>query len=248
MQTGSGGSKGATAIPAPAVTEAAVELRVRESYPLVAIVARQLRRQLTLDAPLEDLQSYGHEGLLQAARRFDESRGVPFRRWANLRIRGAILDGVRSYGNVPRRVYAKIRALQASDALQDAKIEDDAARPAPSTPEEADEALTGYIRAMATAMAVQFLASPKGDELDRVVDEDDDSSPERLAERKELVTQLREVLGTLPDNERTLLTRYYFEDVTLEEAGRELGLSKSWASRLHARAIETLEKRLRRVG
>ena len=230
---------------------AAVEQRVRESYPLVTIVARQLRRQLSLGVPLEDLQSYGHEGLLQAARRFDESRGVPFRRWANLRIRGAILDGVRSYGNVPRRVYAQIRALQASDAVQDAKVEDDAARPAatgPDAPERADQALTGYLRAMATAMAVQFLASPKGDELDRVVDEGDDSSPEKLAERKELVTQLREVLATLPDNERTLLTRYYFEDVTLEEAGRELGLSKSWASRLHARAIETLEKRLRRAG
>jgi RNA polymerase sigma factor for flagellar operon FliA len=229
-------------------SNATIELRVKESYSLVAIVARQLRRQLSLDVPLEDLQSYGHEGLLQAARRFDESRGVPFRRWANLRIRGAILDGVRSYGNVPRRVYAQIRALQASDALQDAKIEDDAARsPAgPSSPEEADQVLTGYVRAMATAMAVQFLASPKGDELDRVVDEDDDASPEMLAERKELVTQLRDMLGTLPDNERTLLTRYYFDDVTLEEAGRELGLSKSWASRLHARAIETLEKRLRR--
>jgi RNA polymerase sigma factor for flagellar operon FliA len=229
-------------------TEASVEIRVKESYPLVAIVARQLRRQLSLDVPLEDLQSYGHEGLLQAARRFDESRGVPFRRWANLRIRGAILDGVRSYGNVPRRVYAQIRALQASDALQDAKVEDDAARPAPDTPEGADQALTGYLRAMATAMAVQFLASPKGDELDRVVDDDDSVSPENLAERKELVMQLRDVLGTLPDNERTLLERYYFEDVTLEEAGRELGLSKSWASRLHARAIETLEKRLRRAG
>ena len=229
-------------------TEASVEIRVKESYPLVAIVARQLRRQLSLDVPLEDLQSYGHEGLLQAARRFDESRGVPFRRWANLRIRGAILDGVRSYGNVPRRVYAQIRALQASDALQDARVEDDAARPAPGTPEDADQVLTGYLRAMATAMAVQFLASPQGDELDRVIDDDESASPENLAERKELVMQLRDLLGTLPDNERTLLERYYFEDVTLEEAGRELGLSKSWASRLHARAIETLEKRLRRAG
>src|SRR5580692_315811 len=87
--------------------------RVRENLPLVDVICDQIRRQLGRSLHLDDLVSYGHEGLLLAARTFDESRGVPFRRWANVRVRGAVIDGVRATSAVPRRVYERLRAADA---------------------------------------------------------------------------------------------------------------------------------------
>src|SRR5258708_5557012 len=83
--------------------------RFNAEQELVDINARQLARRLErASVTIDDLRSFGHEGLLQAARNFDASRGVPFRRWANLRIRGAMIDGVRQFGTLPRRVYREL--------------------------------------------------------------------------------------------------------------------------------------------
>src|SRR6202000_833850 len=100
---------------------------------LVDLNARQIaRRGGTGTVTLGDLRSFGREGLLAAARSFDGSRGVPFRRWANLRIRGAIIDGVRRWGHLPRRVYHELRAIAAADGVQETFDEEDAASPATS--------------------------------------------------------------------------------------------------------------------
>src|SRR5687767_5730641 len=73
-------------------------------------IARRARRQLGLSLPLEDLTSFAREALLRAARSYDDGRGIPFRAWASLRVRGAILDGVRKNGVLPRRAFARFRA------------------------------------------------------------------------------------------------------------------------------------------
>lgn len=111
--------------------------RIHEGLPLVDMLAHQLRRQLgAMD--LDDLRSAGREGLVNAARSFDASLGVPFRRWANLRVRGAMIDAVRSQGGLPRRVYNRIRAIEAGDRISEASAEDDANKPTPTT-KEADD-------------------------------------------------------------------------------------------------------------
>jgi RNA polymerase sigma factor for flagellar operon FliA len=218
-----------------------IESRVREGMELVGIIARQLRRQLGARVDVAELESMGREGLLDAARSFEPERGVPFRRWANLRVRGAMFDGLRSTGGLPRAVYRKLRALGAADAVQKGRLEDDAASP-PATAEAADKRLADSLSGMAMAMAAGFLtASSEG--LDRVVD--GEVTPEQLVVEKELLDSLRAHITRLPDAERQLLERYYFGELTLEEAGRELGLSKSWASRLHARAIEAVALAMR---
>jgi RNA polymerase sigma factor FliA len=221
-----------------------VVARIEEGLDLVDILARQMRRQFGPHVQVDDLASQGREALLAAARSFDASRGVPFRRWANLRVRGAMIDAVRSQGNLPRRVYRKLRAMQAAEFVHEAAAEEQGASP-PATPEAAAETLRSQLSSAAMAMAIGFL-SMKGEEaLERAPDPD--ASPEEAVARAEILAKIRAAIAERPDAERTLLMRHYFDDVTFEEAAREIGLSKSWASRLHARAIEGVAKSLKRT-
>ena len=218
--------------------------RVAEQMELADIIARQLRRQLGTSHDLDDLRSAGREGLLMAARSFDESRGVPFRRWANLRIRGAIIDFLRQTGELPRRVHARLRAIEAGDRVQDGLLEEDAAAPAGSAA-DADQRLDAYLAGIATAMALGFLQTGSGPDPEDVRDQSQ-SAEEQLG-REELVALVRKVIGERPEAERHLLVRHYFDGITFDEAAKELGLSKSWASRLHTRAIDGLTKELKRL-
>jgi RNA polymerase sigma factor for flagellar operon FliA len=232
--------------PRPTSDPPDVLARFHAQLDLVDVNARQLARRLAAPSvTLDDLRSFGREGLLAAARTFDESRGVPFRRWANLRIRGAIVDGLRQWGNLPRRVYRELQALSAAESLREEQEQEDAANPVTS-PEAADARLTQYLAGLATAMAVGTIASsPTGES-------DDATSREVSPEEAAMVTELREtvraVVAALPDSERTLVERYYFAGETLDQAAASIGLSKSWGSRLHARAIETIARELRRRG
>jgi RNA polymerase sigma factor FliA len=215
--------------------------RFHAEIDLVDIVARQMARRIAPAITVDDLRSFGREGLLQAARTFDESRGVPFRRWANVRIRGAMLDGVRQWGELPRRVYRELRALEAGDHILEAYDEEDAAGPA-KTPEEADARLTAYVAGIATAIAMGTMVAAPGAGADA---EGRDATPEELVGSAELIARVRAAMVGLPDRERELLELHYFGDETLDAAAASLGLSKSWGSRLHARAIERIARALR---
>jgi RNA polymerase sigma factor for flagellar operon FliA len=134
--------------------------------------------------------------------------------------------------------------MAAADHVREAHDEEDAARPA-STPEAADGRLTSYLAGMATAMA---LASLSSDSPREAIDaEERDPSPEELVAKAELVGRVREIVARLPDAERTLIDRHYFGDETLDQAAASLGLSKSWGSRLHARAIEAIAREMRKA-
>src|SRR4051794_13880428 len=109
---------------APADSPEVVE-RVTREFELVRIVARQLVRTMGAVLGLDELEALGRDGLLTAARTFDPDRGVPFRRWANLKIRGAIIDGVRSHGGLPRAVYRRLKGLDAANDVEEALVEED---------------------------------------------------------------------------------------------------------------------------
>jgi len=214
--------------------------RVTEGLDLVDLLARQMRRQFGPHVAVDDLAAQGREALLGAARSFDPDRGVPFLRWVNLRVRGAMIDSVRQSGNLPKRVYRKLRALQAADFVHEAASEE----AAPTAAAAADAKLGDELGTAAMAMALGFLSMRQNEALEAA--KDPDHSPESNVGHVELIVRVKEAIAERPEAERTLLMRHYFDDVTFEEAARELGLSKSWASRLHARAIEGLAKSLKR--
>jgi RNA polymerase sigma factor for flagellar operon FliA len=216
--------------------------RVREGLPLVNIICHQLRRQIGSVVRMEDIVSYGREGLLAAARSFDPMRGVPFRRWANIRVRGSVIDGIRASSALPRSVYSRLRAADAA-AQAEHGSEGETSRTKESSAEDADRRLGEYLASAATTIALGFSGSSVGE-----LGEPTDRSPtaeERLV-REELLIAIRSAIEELPPVERTLLQRHYFEGVTFERAASDLGLSKSWASRLHARAVVAVTRSLKR--
>jgi RNA polymerase sigma factor for flagellar operon FliA len=207
--------------------------RFQAELDLVDIIARQLLQRVESCVTLDDLRSFGQEGLLQASRTFDGSLGVPFRRWANTRVRGAMIDGVRQWGGLPRRVYRQLRALEARDQVLEQYSERCAGNPA-TTPQSADDLVDAILTEIATLREMESVA--------------DEATPEELLAKEEALALVRRAVSALDERERALIERYYFAGDSLEQAGAAIGLSKSWASRLHAQAIASITKALRRLG
>jgi RNA polymerase sigma factor FliA len=214
---------------------------------LVEVIARQMIREVGRAAEIDDLRAMGHQGLLEAARRFDEGRGVSFRRFANYRVRGAMLDGIRKSAPLPRRAHARIRALEAALLVAEGAAEDAAATPAAvaSDPLGADQKLTEHLSDMATAMAMGLIAPTAAGEDGEPTVVDAGMSPEEAFAEAELKKMVVEALEQLPDDERALVRRHYLDGERFDLVAASLGLSKSWGSRLHTRAIARLTKRLR---
>lgn len=222
-----------------------VESLVKDHLDLAPAIARQLIRELNLPSGLQsDLESAGREGLLTAARRFEADRGVPFRRYANHRIRGSMLDAVRRESRLPRRAYERLQMLSAALPLNEQASEDLAAPAAPGAgaPADADARLAEHLANLATAMAVGLLARPI--QTDEGLSAVDPSPPaDEQLERAEARQQVLDAIDDLPEQERALVRRHYFEGERFDHVASELGLSKSWASRLHTRAVARLTKR-----
>jgi RNA polymerase sigma factor for flagellar operon FliA len=197
---------------------------------LVERVVRRLVAELELSCDLDDLRGYGFQGLYEAKQRFDPDRGVRFSTFAYYRIRGAVVDGIRSQGWMRRRAYAKLKAFEAMDALSEQVAEAQGA----STPTSLAERAQRLDETLAKVSAAYMLAAVGQDK------QEDDTTPESLFTDAQNVVVVREALSALPDKEQTLLRSIYFDGLTIDQAGQQLGLSKSWASRLHGKALERL--------
>jgi RNA polymerase sigma factor for flagellar operon FliA len=220
--------------------------RFRATLDLVPKIAGQLMRSLRGVSEMDDLVSYGQTGLLEAARRFDPSRGVPFRAYASIRIRGSIIDGVRALSPLPRSVFERLRGLHAMQRVSEVTTEDAYATGSGSvTSAEADHLISEHLSNMATAMAIGMMARPVRGDDGETISVSRFESPEEAASNAELRNIVMGAIAELPDNEAQLVRRHYIDGEHFEQVAEDLGLSKSWASRLHARAISRLSKRLR---
>lgn len=232
---------------------AAQRALVEDNLDLVHRIANQMRARICPQADLDDLVSMGWSGLLEAAERYDPGRSTPFRTFAYYRIRGAIYDGVRRMARIPRRSYRLLRAARQADAYLEelAHARDPAAGTGGHAPDaqrpSTAERLHDLYRAMsgvATVFCVSLEATLEhGDQIACPRD-----TPDRVLQRARLRRWLAEAVRTLPGPERHMIQQCYFEDKTLAQAGAELRLSRSWASRLHARAVDRLRRALRDRG
>jgi RNA polymerase sigma factor for flagellar operon FliA len=234
-----------TPVPARAPDAPEVLERFAAQLELVDIVARQTLRALGSLVELDDLKSFGREGLLDAARRFDGARGVPFRAYANFRVRGAMIDGIRSMAQLPRRAYQRLNGLSAALRVSEGAADDTFASPATPTRAQADLALGEHLAAMTAAIAVGLIAPAAVGEEGEQVQVSTADSPEDAVSRAELLAVVQSAIADLPDEEAQLVRRHYLEGERFDHVAASLGLSKSWASRLHTRAMQRLAKRLR---
>jgi RNA polymerase sigma factor FliA len=230
--------------PRGADTPEALE-RFQSQLELVEILARQIARAMGPVVELEDLRSFGREGLLDAARKFDAERGVPFRAYANFRVRGAMVDGIRSTAQLPRRAYERLNGLSAALRVSEGAADDTFASQQNPSRAQADQVLGDHLAAMAAAISVGLLVpAAMGEEGERVQISPADS-PEEQVGRAQLLALIHSAIGDLPEQEGQLVRRHYLEGERFDHVAQSLGLSKSWASRLHTRAMQRLARRLR---
>jgi RNA polymerase sigma factor for flagellar operon FliA len=195
-----------------------------------------------------ELVSLGDLGLVEAASRWDPEAGVAFAVFAWYRVQGSIIDGLRKAAHIPRRVWAQLTALRAAGEYLEARARQEVAArtqgaAAPSgTAEklrEVKDAMAAIEAVFATAMRVSLDERKHTPEPEETLD--------ARVDRSALRDRVDEALASLPDKERALVQKHYFEGKNLMEAGEELGISKSWASRLHAQAVDRLRRRLSRA-
>jgi RNA polymerase sigma factor FliA len=224
-----------------ALDQTARDRLIEEHLGYVRALAVQLKKEIggtSLD--LEELVAYGSRGLVEAAARFDPSRGVAFSTFSYYRIRGAVFDGLRQTGWLSRSQWGRCAAAT-NEYLGNVGDRETPSEPA-ARPSGAGAAAD--LGRTLGDVATIFLTSLSSATREDLPDTEQLDAPTRL-EREELAAMLRESVERLPGKERHLIELYYFEDLTLEAAGKQMGLSKSWSCRLHARAVGLLAEELR---
>ncbi|MBN1772664.1 MAG: sigma-70 family RNA polymerase sigma factor [Deltaproteobacteria bacterium] len=204
-----------------------------EDVEFVRTVARSVHRLLPPRIELDELVSYGTLGMIEARRRFDPARGVAFRTFAWYRVRGAIYDGLRELSWLPSNAYKRLRAAERTDLYMETLAETAYGNPTRAV-------ATKLVGEAVADLSVVYLTTEAGAAAR-------EPKPEATTLPGEEVCDLGRVLDEvdkLSEQERTLLRRLYVEDASLSEAGRELGLSRSWLCRLHATTIRKLRRRL----
>jgi RNA polymerase sigma factor for flagellar operon FliA len=226
------------------VAASAKDQLVEKHLTLVEGIARKVKRTLGGTIELDDLVGYGRKGLVEAAERFDGRAGVAFTTFAYYRVRGAMYDGIRAMGWYSRADYARYRAEErANQYLQTQADQEGAARAqdpggARSAKPDAGEVLAGVAEVLSGIATIHITSI---EAASRVADESL-PPPDAAVDTARLSRRVREAMTALPERERQLMELYYFGDKNLEEAGAQLGLSKSWACRLHARAVDLLRQ------
>jgi RNA polymerase sigma factor for flagellar operon FliA len=220
-----------------------------EHLPVVRFLARRIHERLPQHVDIEDLVSAGVVGLMDAFAKFDPDKKVQFRSYAQFRIRGAILDSLRTLDWSPRELRRKGRAVEEAIRVLTARI-----GRAPGEPEIAAELGVGLEEYQ------QLLGELKGLEIGTLhMERNEESGDEELAYvpgkpeedplfrclKGELQERLTDAITHLPDRERLVMTLYYYEEMTMREIGLALGVVESRVSQVHASAVVHLRAALK---
>jgi RNA polymerase sigma factor FliA len=248
---GRGSETGSGYPPPPGVSTLTVEQErvLLEHLPVVRFLARRIHERLPQHVDIEDLVSAGVVGLMDAFAKFDPDKKVQFRSYAQFRIRGAILDSLRTLDWSPRELRRKGRAVEEAIRVLTARV-----GRAPGESEVAVE------MGLSLDEYQQLLGDLKGLEIGTLhVERNEDSGEEELAYvpsrpeedplfrclRGELEERLTEAIDNLPDRERLVMTLYYYEEMTMREIGLALGVVESRVSQIHASAVVHLRAALK---
>jgi len=210
-----------------------------EKYlPLVRSIAHQIQQRLRIHLESDELVQEGQIGLMEAADRFDPKLGVSFKTFAYYRVKGAIYDGLRKMDVITRRKNSKLMfESAATEFLASEAVRGSAEARKTSLKDEMEE-VVGMISGL---VPIYMLTS---DAMDQFLAEQKSVPQDQQVALKQERQELKKAMKELPEKERQLLEFHYYQDMTLEQAASALGLSKSWASRLHAKAIDKLQGKL----
>ena len=230
------------------------EAVIKEYAPMVKYVANRIAMRLPPHVEVDDLISVGVLGLIDAIDKYDSTRGAKFKTYAEFRVRGAILDELRSMDWVPRSVRQKASSMDG--VVQ--KLQNKLGRP-PEDDEIAEEMGVSLDELFTTlnetkSMPILSLedlgiAKESGEQqslLDCLAGKND-ADPQtylRLVELKEIIAK---AIDTLPEKERLMISLYYYEELTMKEIGEVLGITESRVSQIHSKAVFRLRNKLKSI-
>ena len=219
--------------------------------PLVKYVASRVAVGLPQNVEQSDLVSYGMFGLIDAIDKFEPGRGFKFETYAISRIKGAILDELRSIDWVPRSVRAKVRSVEKAFAKLETKFgraptDDEVAGELGWTEVQFQQTLSQIsVVGLAALDEILVIGGDRGEALtlgDTIAD--GGNGPMGAFEVAELRQMLAQAINGMPEREKIVLTLYYYESLTLAEIGRVLGVTESRVCQIHTKAVLQLRSRL----
>lgn len=236
-------------IPADEMTEAERERLIMEHLPQVRLIARKIHERVPSSVAFDDLLSAGVIGLIQAIDNFDAAQGVKLRTYAEFRIRGAILDSLREGDWAPRMKRKLARELEAAVTRAEQALG--------RAPEESDIAAQLGIPVEEYRDKLNEVAALDIGELQYARNEQDsptllqyavsnEESPEVTLERTELEKLIASAIDRIPGPERTVLSLYFFEELTLREIAEVMGIHLSRVSQIKSQAILRLRTAIAR--
>jgi RNA polymerase sigma factor for flagellar operon FliA len=217
--------------------------------PLVEKSVMRVKERVPFHVEADDLVNQGVIGLLDAIDRFDPSKGVPFPAFAEIRIRGAIMDYLRSLDWLPRSSRGRLKEYEEALKMLEQRL---GREPHPKELAEILGVEEEDVHRLELEFANQFfvsLATPIVEAEDShilldVLAGDENESPEAICERVETIELLAKAIDKLPQRDQILLSLYYRDDLTMKEIGKVLDISESRVSQLHSRALLRLKSEI----
>jgi RNA polymerase sigma factor for flagellar operon FliA len=232
--------------------EKARERLVLAYSPLVKFVAGRMSSGLPAHIEEADLISYGLLGLIGAIERFEPEREIKFETFAVARIKGSIIDELRSLDWVPRSVRAKAREIEAAHSKLERELgrtptDEEVAKALDMSMDDFQESLIQISNSSLVALDELWAVSDaSGDQVSLLDTMRDPSAvdPARELGVSELKDRLAHAISRLPEREKLVVALYYYENLTLREIGEVLGVTESRVSQLHTKAVLRLKARL----
>lgn len=225
----------------PSLTAETREKLILEHLPQVKLIARRIHERLPVSVSLDDLISAGVVGLIAAIDRYDASHDVKLKTYAEYKIRGAILDSLRGLDWAPRQQRKRAKLIEAAIATLEQEhhrmpTEEEIAAQLELSVSEYQDWLS-EVRGLTLGSLENAGTEEDGCDLLRYLADSDEQWPSQIVERAELERLLAEAIERMPQLERTVLSLYYYEEMTLREIAKIVDLHESRISQLKSQAI-----------
>jgi len=225
------------------------DLLITECLPLVKFIAHRISSRLPAHVDVDDLIHSGILGLIDAVKKFEPDRNVKFKTYAEQRIRGAILDGLRDLDWVPRSLRRKKKDIETAYHLLEqqkgrAASDEEVAAHLGLTLEELQHSLDD-LKGVTLGTFMDAGENGDGENLISFVPDPDGENPHILLQAKEVRTLLKNAVDKLPTKERFVVQLYYFDELTMKEIGTLLNITESRVSQLHTKSMLRLRGKLK---
>ncbi|MDD7804483.1 MAG: RNA polymerase sigma factor FliA [Endozoicomonas sp. (ex Botrylloides leachii)] len=212
--------------------------------PLVKRIANHLAARMPASVQIDDLVQSGMIGLLEAAKKYDATKGASFDTFAGIRIRGAMLDEIRKGDWGPRSVYRNSRRISEAVQSVEAKLGRDARDVEIAA--ELNVNIDNYYAILSDLRGCRLFSFEElfDSEESRMQARSGDQGPQADVQQNKFKAALTDAIGKLPEREKLVLMLYYDEEMNLKEIGKVLGVSESRISQIHSQATVRLRARL----